>query len=1001
MSLVFGKYEKIRRIAQGGMGEVYLARQTGVLDRLAILKSLRGDLASDKDLVEQFLDEARVAATLNHPNIVSIFDVGEWHGTYYIAMEYVPGEDLSKLWYAAAKAGVGLPFQVSVRVCFEAAHGLEHAHKAKDVRGVPLNVVHRDVSPQNIMVRGDGVVKLVDFGIAKAANKSSRTQAGMVKGKLQYMSPEQVRGEVLDGRSDQFSLGVVLWEMCTGRRLFKADSEINTLQKILQSPIPKPSEHVPGFPPELEATILKMLQRDAERRFKHLGEVASELKGYLDRSAMAGGAETTVAAFVQQILGKELDDRIADLTPMEATEAGAPLPRAPSKAVAKPAPNDAPTVIVDDDGLDSSPAPSGSWSVKLADGRVLSVGDMATLHQWILDGQVVGDDSFAADGKTWKKLKDAPQFLKFLEIAIAARSVAAKPRSGPGRAPSPPSPHTVTKPLADGPRANQAEAMSLGVPPSQDRDHPMTGAFQLGDLPPSQTGTWGAPDIALAVAAARGAAGRGEAQAAGRVVDSDAHIDGQTTELLTPTGGQLGTSPPEARVAARLPTVVWVLGGIVVALALVVTSLAVVAPDLLASFFRGAADHTEVIKAIAAARDDDPGAIDALLKDAEALAEQSRDDTASDAAAAAALLHLARARIDAEAAELSALATQAAGTAGPSTGKPDAEAHRVAAYKLATRALAASQASPGALLAMASYQAERGALAELEADAAHALALAKGSSIEASVTSEVGLARAMVAARGSLAGKDPVALRAAAATLATIDDARARSSARVLRARAATLAARAGERGARADVQALRIELRTLDSGDARVAALATLMKLLDNKLGDDNAPPDVKTPDVKAPDVKAPDVKAPDGADAGVAALVVDAGPPPPAETFESALDKARKAAGQKRSREAARWAKKALELRPPGGGGGVIEAQIMLGFAYIDLGVLESARQTFRQVLAKEPKNCDAQIGFATVLDQQQKTEDARKEYMSYVENCPDGKDVEAAKGAISRLE
>ena len=111
MSLVFGKYEKIRRIAQGGMGEVYLARQTGVLDRLAILKSLRGDLASDKDLVEQFLDEARVAATLNHPNIVSIFDVGEWHGTYYIAMEYVSGKDLSKLWYAAAKAGVGLPFQ--------------------------------------------------------------------------------------------------------------------------------------------------------------------------------------------------------------------------------------------------------------------------------------------------------------------------------------------------------------------------------------------------------------------------------------------------------------------------------------------------------------------------------------------------------------------------------------------------------------------------------------------------------------------------------------------------------------------------------------------------------------------------------------------------------------------------------------------------------------------------------------------------------------------------
>ena len=300
MSSVFGKYEKIRRLAQGGMGEVFLARQTGVLDRLAILKALRGDLAKEKEFVEQFLDEARVAATLNHPNIVAIYDVGDWYGTYYIAMEYIAGEDLSKLWYAAAKAGVGLPFQVSVRIVMEAAMGLDHAHRAKDVRGSPLNIVHRDISPQNIMVRADGVTKLVDFGIAKAANKSSRTQAGMVKGKLQYMSPEQVRGEALDGRSDQFSLGIVIWEMCTGRRLFKADTEINTLQKILQNPIPKPSQHVPGFPPELEAIVLRMLERDPARRYNNVGDVAARLKEYLDRTSLQSG-EVSVAAFVQQL----------------------------------------------------------------------------------------------------------------------------------------------------------------------------------------------------------------------------------------------------------------------------------------------------------------------------------------------------------------------------------------------------------------------------------------------------------------------------------------------------------------------------------------------------------------------------------------------------------------------------------------------------------------------------------------------------------------------------
>jgi serine/threonine protein kinase len=379
VALVFGKYERIRRIAQGGMGEVFLARQTGVLDRLAILKALRADLSKEHEFVEQFLDEARVAATLNHPNIVAIFDVGDWQGTYYIAMEYIAGEDLSKLWYAAAKAGIGLPFQVSVRIIMEAALGLDHAHRAKDVRGKPLTIVHRDISPQNIMVRQDGVTKLVDFGIAKAANKNSRTQAGMVKGKLQYMSPEQVRGEPLDGRSDQFSLGIVLWEMCTGRRLFKADSEINTLQKILQTPVPKPTSHVPGFPAELEAIIMRMLERDINRRFASLGDVAARLKEYLDRSSVQSG-EVGVAAFVQQILGKELDERIADLTPMEPTEASASTPVAPARQATRstststPAPTakpkqsfydddkDAPTAIVSPEDRPDRGAP-GSASV--------------------------------------------------------------------------------------------------------------------------------------------------------------------------------------------------------------------------------------------------------------------------------------------------------------------------------------------------------------------------------------------------------------------------------------------------------------------------------------------------------------------------------------------------------------------------------------------------------------------------------------------------------------
>jgi len=517
VALVFGKYERIRRIAQGGMGEVFLARQTGVLDRLAILKALRADLSKEGEFVEQFLDEARVAATLNHPNIVAIFDVGDWQGTYYIAMEYIAGEDLSKLWYAAAKAGIGLPFQVSVRIIMEAALGLDHAHRAKDVRGKPLTIVHRDISPQNIMVRQDGVTKLVDFGIAKAANKSSRTQAGMVKGKLQYMSPEQVRGEPLDGRSDQFSLGIVLWEMCTGRRLFKAENEINTLQKILQTPIPKPTSHVPGFPAELEAIIMKMLERDINRRYPSLGDVAARLKEYLDRSSVQSG-EVSVAAFVQQILGKELDERIADLTPMEPTEAAATLPKPQPKPAPKPLPptpqpvskatqsfydddKDAPTAIVspedrpdrgapssasadDQNALHGMPSgPNGEWVVRRTDGSVVHFQEWSTLQQWVLDAKLQRADLVSSDGRRFTALGDDPQLAQFFATSEAARSTIPVPMAAVD---------TTSRQQTGAHRDLSTDTVPIGEPVGASAERPAslprrsTGAPQQAQQPPQQ-----------------------------------------------------------------------------------------------------------------------------------------------------------------------------------------------------------------------------------------------------------------------------------------------------------------------------------------------------------------------------------------------------------------------------------------------------------------------------------------------------------------------------------
>jgi serine/threonine-protein kinase len=316
--LIFGKYALIRRLALGGMGEVFLAQQTGGVagtERLAILKSLLPELASQDGSIDQFLDEARVAAKLNHPNIVQMFEAGKWNDVYFIAMEYIRGENLSRIAKAARSRGVKIPLHVLVRVVRDALLGLAHAHSAHDeMTGAPLGVVHRDVSPQNIMVRTDGVTKVVDFGIAKAGNRSSRTATGVLKGKLQYMAPEQVQGDAVDARTDQFAMGVVLWELVTDARLFEGDNEIQLLKAVMVQPIPKPSTYAPGLPPDLEAAILRMLSRDPAGRFDSCDEAADALTAWLNTGSRRV-TEAEVAGWIKQIVGEAVDENTRNLTP--------------------------------------------------------------------------------------------------------------------------------------------------------------------------------------------------------------------------------------------------------------------------------------------------------------------------------------------------------------------------------------------------------------------------------------------------------------------------------------------------------------------------------------------------------------------------------------------------------------------------------------------------------------------------------------------------------------
>ncbi|MEO1174282.1 MAG: serine/threonine-protein kinase, partial [Myxococcota bacterium] len=236
MSAVVGKYDIVRRLAVGGMAEIFLARQVGLegFDRLVILKTLLPDLAQDEESVRSFLDEARIAATLNHPNIVGIYEVGVWEGLHFIAMEYISGETISGLLVAAHKNQRSISPLVSARIIRDAAAGLAHAHDATTIEGSPLGIIHRDISPQNIMVREDGVAKVVDFGIARAANRLARTSTGAVKGKVAYMAPEQLVGRPLSARTDQYALGVVFWEMLTQRRrIERSDDPMRVINTVV------------------------------------------------------------------------------------------------------------------------------------------------------------------------------------------------------------------------------------------------------------------------------------------------------------------------------------------------------------------------------------------------------------------------------------------------------------------------------------------------------------------------------------------------------------------------------------------------------------------------------------------------------------------------------------------------------------------------------------------------------------------------------------------------
>ena len=284
MPIAFGKYALQRKLAEGGMAEVFLARQGGPdsiggFEKLVVIKRILPALSKEESFLKMFLNEARVAARLNHPNIVQIWDLGRIEELYFIAMEYVHGEDLREMFQRADQKHVHPSQGLICRVLADTLAGLHYAHTRVSPEGKPLGLVHRDVSPQNVIVTYEGSIKLVDFGIAKATRATSeQTQAGLFKGKFAYMSPEQSRGQPVDARSDVFSVGILLWELLTWRRLFKRPTEMATLIAVAEDEIPSPRSIDPSVPEPLEKIVMRALRRPLDERYASAQDMRADLE---------------------------------------------------------------------------------------------------------------------------------------------------------------------------------------------------------------------------------------------------------------------------------------------------------------------------------------------------------------------------------------------------------------------------------------------------------------------------------------------------------------------------------------------------------------------------------------------------------------------------------------------------------------------------------------------------------------------------------------------------
>jgi serine/threonine protein kinase len=375
------KYEVLRPLATGGMAEIFIARTRDPGRRLVVLKKLHPRLAIEREYVQMFHDEAVIASKLQHPNLVEVYELGLDEGEHYIAMEFLHGRDLSRLLRKMRHDRLPLTFQQAITIVRDIASGLHHAHERVGDDGALLNIIHRDISPHNVFLTYSGEVKVLDFGIAKANSQVARTRTGVLKGKAAYMSPEQALGETLDRRTDVFSMGIVLWELTTGRWLYRRRSELETLKAVVESDAPKPSTVRPDYPKDLEKIVMKALGRAPDKRWSTAGELRAALDelaaGWRFRPANVLTAKLMAEVFTDEVTaweiaraaGVSLADHVAGLKPTSADSWEDSLGTDPEDAVSlqtRRAPIDTREIVETDPDPDLEPATESRPSPQLA-----------------------------------------------------------------------------------------------------------------------------------------------------------------------------------------------------------------------------------------------------------------------------------------------------------------------------------------------------------------------------------------------------------------------------------------------------------------------------------------------------------------------------------------------------------------------------------------------------------------------------------------------------------